>query len=125
MAIALVPTKALADACDKERPLWNPATGPATALNELVYLATLPVSLTLLALAALALAMRLRSLLIIAAVLWGGLSVIIVWDNFGPVLDDVRWLAMEEGCIGPSYLFIALAIAICAGMTFGALRPRN
>ncbi len=59
------------------------------------------------------------------ALLWGAFAAHIALDDYALVLDDRRWLAIQEGCIGPPHLFIAFAIAICAAMTYGALRPRH
>ena len=116
---------AFAEVCDKERPLWNSSRGPASSWDELVSLMTLPFSLGLLALAAIALAVGNRHLSAIASLLWASAVLVVAVDYFGPVLDDVRYYAMKEGCIGPPHLFIAMAIAICLGMAYSALRPRR
>jgi hypothetical protein len=122
---ALYPTDAWAEVCDKERASWDPASGPATALDELIGLSTLPITIALFALAIAALVSRSRFLYASTSFLWGSLVLIVSLDAYGPIVDDVRYYAIKEGCIGPPLLFIALAIAICAVMTYGALRPRT
>ncbi len=114
-----------AEVCDKARPHWDPASGPANALDELISLSTLPITGALFALAFVALISKSRFLSALAGLLWGSLALILAVDNYGPILDDVRYFAIKEGCIGPPHLFIMLAIAICAVMTYGALRPRT
>lgn len=121
----LLPTTALSEVCDKARALWSRGDGPASALDELIALSSLPVTLVLVAVSAVALIMRVRLMFALVAVLWACLTLIITTGAYGPVLDDVRHFAIKEGCIGSPHLFIALAIAICAGMVYGALRPRN
>lgn len=122
---ALFPSAAVAEVCDKVRPLWAPSSGPASAWDELIALLSLPIPLSVTALTILALFTRWRLLTVISALLWVGLAAVVALDHYGPVLDDVRYFAIKEGCIGSPHLFIALAIAICAGMVYGAMRPRN
>lgn len=122
---ALFPSAAVAEVCDKVRPLWSPSSGPASAWDELIALSSLPITLSLSALTILALLLRWRLFAAATALLWAGLATIVAFDNFGPILDDVRYFAIKEGCIGSPHLFIALAIAICAGMIYGALRHRS
>ncbi|AUQ73144.1 hypothetical protein PhaeoP71_00243 [Phaeobacter piscinae] len=121
----LFPAAALAEVCDKERPFWQPGDGPATAWDELINLSTLPVSLALLALAGIALATRNRPTFVIAAVFWAGIGFVVAVDRYENALDYVEASALAESCLGPPHLFIGLAIAICAVMTYGALRPRT
>lgn len=114
LAVALFPQAALAEVCDKVRPLWNPAEGPAGALNEALHFATIPVSLVLLL--ATAIALRFRSS-------WGGLAAVCGWSAlvfvivFGDAQDPtgIVPMARAEGCIGSPALFIALVAAICVG----------
>ncbi|ATG40853.1 hypothetical protein PhaeoP14_02799 [Phaeobacter piscinae] len=121
----LFPAAALAEACDEARPFWQPGDGPAPAWDELINLSTLPVSLALLALAGIALATRNRPTYVIAAVLWAGIAFVLAVDRYENALDYGEASALAEGCLGPPHLFIGLAIAICAVMTYGALRPRT
>ncbi|MBN7784888.1 hypothetical protein JYP51_08160 [Ponticoccus gilvus] len=91
LAVALFPQAALAEVCDKVRPLWNPAEGPASAL-------------------------RFRSSWggLAAVCGWSALVFVIV---FGDAQDPtgITPLARAEGCIGSPALFIALVAAICVG----------
>lgn len=114
LAVALFPQAALAEVCNKARPLWNPAEGPASALDEALHFAASPVSVVLLL--ATAVALRFRSP-------WGGLAAVCGWSAlvFSIVFGDARDLtgvgplARAEGCIGSPALFIALVAAICVG----------
>ena len=107
----LTPSLARADVCDKERPFWDPETGPATALDEALHFAASPLTIALLV--ATALAVRFKSA-------WGGLAVVCGWSGlvglitFAPSMDlaSIRHAAIEEGCIGSPALFIALVAAI-------------
>lgn len=125
LALALCPTAAIAEVCDKERPFWSRADGPASAWDELIGLSTLPISLALISLAGLALLTRWRILFALTGLLWAGLALRVIAEHYGPIRDDARYFAINEGCIGPPHLFIALAIAICGSMVYGALRPRT
>ncbi|UWR42784.1 hypothetical protein K4L05_14270 [Phaeobacter inhibens] len=123
--MTLFPAAAIAEVCDKARPFWKPGDGPATAWDELIGLSTLPVSLALLALAGIALTTRNRATFAIAAVFWAGIAFVVAVDRYENALDYVEASALAEGCLGPPHLFIGLAVAICAVMTYGALRPRT
>lgn len=124
LAAALTaPEQLWAEVCDKERPLWDSATGPATVFDEALHLGASPLSLVLLA--ATALAVRFRSS-------WGGLAVVCGWSGLVALVtfvnsDDpsgVRQLAIEEGCIGSPALFIAAVAAISvATIIYTSPRP--
>ena len=94
-------------------------------LDEFVALFFNPVILVIVALTLVALLIKRRTLDWVFVALWSLLALTIGFDYYGPVLDDIRWAAMGEGCIGSPLLFVALAIAICATLILGALRPRN
>ncbi|UWR48554.1 hypothetical protein K4F87_14755 [Phaeobacter inhibens] len=123
--MTLFPAAAIAEVCDKERLSWKPGDGPATAWDELIGLSTLPVSLALLALAGIALTTRNRPTFAIAAVLWAGLAFVVAIDRYENALNYAVAYDLAEDCLAPPHLFIGLAVAICAGMTYGALRPRT
>lgn len=111
-ALALLPSAALAEVCDKVRPLWDPATGPATAVDEALHLASTPVAMILLLVTALAL--RLKHA-------WVGLAAVCGWSAyvgltvFGNRSDPsgIHQSAVAEGCIGSPALFIGTVTAIC------------
>lgn len=120
VTLALLPTPALAEVCDKVRPMWEPGT-QATAWGEMLALLSSPVSLLLLA--ATALAIRLRSQ-------WGALGVVACWSVWTSMIaffgagDEVRQMALAEGCIGSPTLFLALIAAICvATILYTVPRP--
>ncbi|MEX0337451.1 MAG: hypothetical protein AB3N11_00275 [Arenibacterium sp.] len=111
MALALLwPGTARAEVCDKERPFWDSANGPATAIDEALHLAASPLAIALLV--ATALAIRFKSS-------WGGLIVVCGWSALvglvtylGSTDPDVEQAALAEGCIGSPALFIAAVAAI-------------
>ena len=108
--ITLLPTPALAEVCDKERPEWDGVA--ASALDGMLdLLATAP---SLILIVASLLALRFKSV-------WGGLATVVGWTIWVSVINSpaafpARAAAIEEGCIGSNTLFIALAIAICVGI---------
>jgi hypothetical protein len=60
-----------------------------------------------------------------AALVWFMLFVSVAIDRFGPILDDVLWFAIREGCIGSPVLFLGLAAAITAGSLYMAIRGQR
>lgn len=94
-----------------QRPGWDGV--PVTALDELLFLLQTPIVLILII--GTALAVRFRSE-------WGGLVVVAGWSlstflatGWGSNADT-RALAMNEGCIGNSTLFILFAALVCIGV---------
>lgn len=111
LALSLAPVPALAEVCDKVRPLWTTGT-PATAWDELIGLMATPPSLALLLMSAVAVRFRHQ---------WGTLLVVVAWSAWVSVValsapDDIRQAAIAEGCIGSPVLFIIVVAAICGGM---------
>ncbi|MCT4557859.1 MAG: hypothetical protein N4A61_07345 [Pelagimonas sp.] len=112
IAALVAPGAAWAEVCDKVRPLWDPASGPATLVDEALHLASLPPSLILMV--GTALAVRLRSQ-------WGGLAVVSGWSILISVLvfgnrgdaTGIHQHALSEGCIASPALFIGVVTAIC------------
>ena len=107
LILSLLAGPAWAEVCDKERPLWDGTQ--ATAVSEAIALFGSPLGLVLLLITALV--VRFRSV-------WGGLAATVGWTIFISIVvasdpSGVTELAMNEGCIGPPTLFIALSIAIC------------
>jgi hypothetical protein len=94
-------------------------------LDEFVALALNPLIVVLVSLSLIAITGNRRVIKWVIAALWFLAAIVVSGDYYGPVLDDVRWEAMREGCIGSPLLFLGLAIAICATLIHGALRPRN
>ncbi len=108
-AVLVLPSKALAEVCDKERSGWDGMD--VTLLGEATTLFLTPLGLVLLVLTTVALRMRNHWVGLVAIVGWTVyLSIITIADPTG-----LRTAAMEEGCIGSPALFIALVTAICIG----------
>lgn len=111
-AVALLaPAPAWADVCTLQRPGWDGT--PVTAFGELLFLLQTPVVLILIILTALALRFRSE---------WGGLAVVVGWSlstflatGWGSN-GDTRALAINEGCIGNSTLYILFAALVCIGV---------
>ncbi len=114
-----LPTTAYAKTCF--------ATGDLSdsAWDVLWRMSAKPAVLALFALAGFALYSRKRASFAIAGFLWGMLAAAIAVDNHELFFDDKSALGIIEDCTASPHLFIALAIAICSGMTYGALRPRT
>lgn len=91
----------------------------------LLDLSTKPAVVALYLLVAIALYSRRRAVYAAAGLLWGLLAVVITVDSHEQLFDDKRALGIIQDCVASPHLFIGLAIAICAGMTYGALRPRT
>ena len=109
--IFCAPSAAFAEVCDKVRPTWTPGT-QATGWSELIALMGTPPSLILLVLSALAIRFRHQ---------WGALVVVVLWAIWVSLVamsapDEIRQMAINEGCIGSPALFIAAVAAICGGM---------
>ncbi|OED50391.1 hypothetical protein [Leisingera sp. S232] len=102
-------------------------TGEAreSAWDVFLRLSSKPVALALFALAGFALYSRKRGLFAIAGLLWAALACVIAVDNHEVFFDDKKAMGIIQDCTASPHLFIALAIAICAGMIYGALRLRT
>ncbi|MDU8944421.1 hypothetical protein [Ovoidimarina sediminis] len=111
LALMLAPLPALAEVCDKVRPLWEPGA-PATGWDELLGLMATPPSLALLILSAAAIRFGHQWLVLTAVVGWS------IWVSFVAMSapDAIRQQAIAEGCIGSPVLFIIVVAAICGGM---------
>ena len=110
IALAATPARAADGACAELRPGWDGVR--VGALEEALALALSPAALVLLA--ATLIALRFRSQ-------WGALAVVLLWTAFlslVTMLDPtgLRAAGQAEGCLGSPVLFIALVMAICAGL---------
>ena len=118
LILALLPTQALASACDTIRPSWD--GGDVGALAEAITLFSSPISLILLL--STALVFRFRSS-------WGALAACLAWSflitavTFFDPAGGVRTLAEAEGCVGPPWLFISLVAALSVGMIVYTGKP--
>jgi hypothetical protein len=111
VAATLSPATAWADVCEAVRPNWDGV--PVGVFGELLWLAQSPLVLVLIV--ATALAVRFRSEK-------GGLIVVVGWSIATFLVtgwggdDGTAAAAMAAGCIGPSWLFITVAAALCIGV---------
>ncbi|WP_299551496.1 hypothetical protein [uncultured Tateyamaria sp.] len=119
LILALLPGAALAEVCDKERPLWD---GPshASMLDEALNLFLSPAGVILLVLSMAALRFRNQ---------WIGLATVLLWTVFVTMVTmtdptGVRLQAMTEGCIASPTLFIVAVAAICVGIVLYT-KPRT
>lgn len=118
--LALFPTPALAEACDKIRPGWD--GGEVGAVAEAITLFSSPIALIFLLCTALV--FRFRSS-------WGALVLCLVWSflitavTFFDPTGGVRTMAAAEGCVGSPWLFTAVVGALCVGMLIYTGRPED
>ena len=82
---------------------------PATAISEAIALASMPLSLILVLIPALALRFRSQ---------WGGLAAVAGWSVLISYIafwsdQSARFAAAQQGCVASPALFIALVAAIC------------
>lgn len=125
LALILLPGAAWAEVCDNERPDWVAANGPATGLDELIFLfSSLPGLgiLGALVLAALTAQKRYFAITAVFATLIGTGY----WLN-ATRPDEITVAAVAEGCVGPQTLPIAACalIAITSVVFLGLLWLRE
>lgn len=101
----LLPTTALAEVCDKQRPDWAPEYGPATGLDELVFLFTSLPGLGILGALMLAVLTGQKRYFAIATVFAA-----LVGAALSLPPDELTRAAIAEGCVGPQ----TIAITTCA-----------
>ena len=109
---AVVPGSALAEVCDKVRPMWRPGS-PATALDEMLGLMGTPPSLALLVLSALVLRFRHSGGALAVTVLWSLWVSVVVFFGMD---EEVQQMAAAEGCIGSPALFVLAVAVLCGAM---------
>ncbi len=114
-----LPTTSAAEVCDKQRPLWSPEDGTATAVDELIAVITSSVGLALIALTLIAMLAGRRWLKIMSSGLWGLMTLGQLASFY---TDGVHLGAIQEGCIGPIYLSIGVCAAICILMAWASRR---
>ncbi|UYV37548.1 hypothetical protein N4R57_21940 [Rhodobacteraceae bacterium D3-12] len=110
--IALFPTTALADVCAKQRPDWLADYGPATGLDELVFLFTSLPGLGILGAFTLAVLTAQKRYFAITALFSTLIGVALYISAAHP--DDLTRTAITEGCVGPQTLPIAACVIIAA-----------
>ena len=109
--LSLVPSQALAEVCDKARPMWTPGTSP-TIFSEALALAITPPSLVLFLVTLACLRFRWQ---------WVSLGMVLLWSVWVSVLaflppNATQQQAIAEGCIGSPALFIGIIAALCVAL---------
>lgn len=121
LILALVPIQAVAEVCDKERPLLEPGT-PATALTEALHFILSPMGIAVTALFIVATAAR---NLWLHWASFGLTSLALIALLINPALPDptgIRYFAVMEGCIGPQTLSFLLLSGFAGTTAFLARR---
>ena len=111
--LAFGPTTVLAEACSVKRPNWIPGT-PVSAVDEALALFFTTPSMLLLAATILAFRFKSQWIGLVTILLW---SVLVSFQVLMPA-EDAYATAFAEGCIGPSWLFVAIVIMLCAILVF-------
>ncbi len=122
LLLAILPAPLLAEVCDKERPDWSRTQGPATGLDEMIFLFTSLPGLAILGALTLALLTRQKRYFAISA-LFSGLIATALWWEAETDPTGLRAQALAEGCVGPQGPPILACALICAvSATLLALR---
>ncbi len=115
-AALTLPTGAMAEVCDKERPLWDGKT--ATAFDEVIHLAASPIVWLIVAFTVITALIGWRLLWAVTALLCFAAAAVLLSEALLPDPSGIREFAIAEGCIGPPHLAIAttglLALTTCA-----------
>jgi hypothetical protein len=117
IAYALMASPAAAEVCDKVRPGWSPADGPATMVTELMQF--LIWGWGGLLIIALVLGLYFRKVIVLNAVLL--VSLIMAVPYIWPLDAETRQFAITEGCVGASTLVMATLGLIWVAALIGAL----
>jgi hypothetical protein len=117
IALFLMASPAMAEVCDKQRPGWTPADGPATMFTELVqFLVWGGGGVVVLGLI---LGLYFRKTIVLNAVLL--VSLIMAVPYIWPLDPETRYFAMTEGCIGAPTLVLGVLGLIWVAALIGAL----
>ncbi|MCU0800695.1 MAG: hypothetical protein MUD11_02785 [Rhodobacteraceae bacterium] len=121
IAFSLMASPAMAEVCEKQRPGWSPADGPATMVTELVqFLVWGGGGLILLGLV---LGLYFRKTIILNAVML--VTLIMAVPYIWPLDPSTRQLAMTEGCIGAPTLVLAVLGLVWMACLAGTLLKRK
>ena len=112
MLAMLAPLPAWADVCAQERPGWVPENGPATGLDELVFLFTSLPGLGILGALMLA-ALTAQKRYFAISTIFAGVIGLVLW-GYAANPDDITRTAIAEGCVGPMTLPITACVMIAA-----------
>ena len=113
MSTVMTPSSAIAEVCDKERPLWTPRDGPVGPLDAFLPLATSLSGIALAGFFVAAVSFGWR----LAYALSAGIAISMIlqtstqWFDVGG-LDPIRASAIREGCMYPPWLNLSLLCAL-------------
>jgi len=107
----IVPGAAVAEVCDKVRPGWARANGPATGVTEVLYLFATGPGLAAVLLTVAGFTFYRWWLFALAALVSAFLTFVAIAAAL-PDPTGLAGLARAEGCLGPPYLSIAVTAAI-------------
>ena len=109
----MMSSSAIAEVCDKERPLWTPSDGPVGPLDTFLPLATSlsGIALAGFLIAAVSLGWRLAYALSAGIAISMILQTSTQWFDVGG-LDPIRASAIREGCMYPPWLNLFLLVAV-------------
>jgi len=110
--LTLLPTQALAEVCDKQRPDWDPSQGPATGLDELVFLFTSLPGLGILGALTLAVLTGQKRYFTAATVFSALIGAALYIQATAP--DAITRAAIAEGCVGPQTIPVVTCMVITA-----------
>ena len=107
LSVAVVPLPAWAEACDKERPFWD---GTHVSMSdEVISQLSDPFTAIAVCLSILLIFQSRRFLILLGVFIVGVYALIFVDPMY---LDDVKWAAKQEDCIGNGDLWWAMLGAI-------------
>ena len=110
LILSTLPGLAWAEVCDKERPDWIPENGPATGLDELLFLFMSLPGLGILGALTLAALTAQKRYFATAAVFSLVIGVGYYLNSISP--DDITRAAIAEGCVGPQTLPVLACVII-------------
>ena len=107
LSVAVVPLPAWAEACDKERPFWD---GTHVSMSdEVIAQLSDPFTAIAVCVSILLIIQSRRSLILLGVLIICVYALVFVDPMY---LDDVKWAAKQEGCIGNGELWWAILAAI-------------
>lgn len=115
--LLITPTSALAEVCDKMRPLWQSEWGAVDWVREFFSVVLHPINIVFLLIVAILIYVRNRVTLIIAGLMLIFLGGIQIVGRRDPIFDQ----AMIEGCIGNPILVIISGFSLGLGCLWRGL----
>lgn len=111
LGVITLPTPLLASTCATLRPAWDQTA--ATAQSEAVFLLTTPFGMAVCGLFVLSVLTRTPARLIISAIASAGLGFMYSMREGLEGSDSPTQLALQEGCVGPTTLAVAICVGFC------------